>query len=99
MPTSYGKKGETWKELEVQLQALRLVLLAENGKSFLDFFDELIEQREFGLALHAVCDFLLEPDSIRVSQSILNQIERLHAAMGINDCCVEEIRRLADDSF
>jgi hypothetical protein len=98
MPTSYGKRGETLKDLEVQLQALRPLLLAENGKSFLAFFDEFIEQREFGPALHAVCDFLFESESIRGTQSILDQIERLHAVMGIDDRCVEDIGRRANDS-
>jgi hypothetical protein len=80
------------KELQAQLQALRPVLLTEHGHSFLDLFDEFMQQREFGLALHAVCDFILDPDSPRVSKSILDQIQRLHAAMRIDDRCVEELQ-------
>jgi len=85
------------KELQSQLQALRSVLLIEGGRSFLDLFDEFMEHREFGLALHAVCDFILDPDSPRVSKPILDQIQLLHAAMRIDDNCVEELqtRKLA----
>jgi hypothetical protein len=65
---------------------------SQGGHSFLDLFDEFMQQREFGLALHAVCDFILEPDSPRVSRSILDQIQHLHAAMGIDDGCIEELQ-------
>lgn len=29
---------------------------------YLKFFDDFLEEGEFGLALHALCDYLLEPD-------------------------------------
>ena len=80
------------QQVEAQLQALRPVLLTKRNHSFLDFFDEFMQQREFGLALHAVCDCILEPDSPRVSRSILDQIQQLHAAMGIVDGCIEELQ-------
>jgi hypothetical protein len=81
----------TMRDLQEGLQALRPILLGERGHSFLDLFDEFVEQREFGLALHALCDFMLDPDSPRVSKSILDQIRRLHALMKIDDHCVEEL--------
>jgi len=80
------------KELQALLQSLRPVLLTERAHSFLDLFDQCIEQREFGLALHAVCDFILDPESPRVSKSILDQIQRLHATMRIDDHCVKELQ-------
>jgi hypothetical protein len=79
-------------ELQAQLQVLRPVLLTEKARSFLDLFDEFMEQREFGLALHVVCDFFLDPNSPRVSGSIIDQIQRLHAVMRIDDRCVEELQ-------
>ena len=82
----------TMQQLDAQLQALRPLLLTERGRSFLDLFDEFMGQREFGLALHTVCDFILDPDSPRVSKAILDQIQRLHAAMEIDDRCVEELQ-------
>jgi hypothetical protein len=47
------------KELQVQLQSLRPVLLAGPDRSFPNLFDEFVPQREFELALHVVCDFIL----------------------------------------
>jgi hypothetical protein len=79
------------KELQERLQVLRPLLLGERGRSFLDLFDEFMQHHEFGLALHAICDFILDPDSPRVSKSILDQIQRLHALMKIDDHCLEEL--------
>lgn len=79
-------------EIHAQLQSLRSVLLSELNHSFLDLFDEFMQQREFGLALHAVCDYILQPDSPRVSESIVEQIRRLHIAMKIDDHCAEEVQ-------
>jgi hypothetical protein len=84
----------TMKELEGRLQDLRPVLLTERDNSFLDLFDEFMQQREFELALHAVCDFILDPDSPPVSRAILDQIQRLHILMRIDDHCVEKLQRL-----
>ena len=80
------------KELQAQLQSLRPVLLTERGHSYLEIFDEFVQQHELGLALHAVCDFILDPDSPQVDESTVDQIQRLHAAMKIDDRCVEELR-------
>ena len=80
------------EELQAQLQSLRPMLVTERGHSFLDLFDEFMQQHEFGLALHAVCDYILQPDSPRVSKRTVDQIHRLHAAMKIEDQCVEELQ-------
>jgi hypothetical protein len=80
------------EELQAQLQSLRPILVTESGHSFLDLFDEFMQQHELGLALHAVCDYILRPDSPRVSQSSVDQIHLLHAAMKIEDQCVEELQ-------
>lgn len=80
-------------ELQVQLQSLRPVLLAESDRSFLNLFDEFVQQHEFELALHVVCDFILDSDSPRVSKSILDRIRELHAAMKVHDGCVRMLQR------
>ena len=84
--------AKAWKELEMQLLALRPLLLTESDRSSLKFFDELLEQREYGLALDTVCDFLLESNSLPVSQSVLDKIQRLEAAMQIDESRLEELR-------
>jgi len=80
------------QELQARLQLLRPVLLSEGGKSFLDLFDQFLEHREYGLALHVVCDYMLAPHSPTVSQSSLDQIEHLHTSMKIDDHCVQELK-------
>jgi hypothetical protein len=79
------------REVQAQLQSLRPLLLTERGQSLLDFFDEYVEQREFELALHIVCDFLLETNSPQVNKSTIDKIQHLHAAMKIDDGCVEKL--------
>ena len=80
------------QELRAQLQSLRSVLLTERDHAFLDLFDEFMQQHEFGLALHAVCNFILDPNFPRVNKSTVDQIQRLHTAMKIDDRCVEELQ-------
>jgi hypothetical protein len=58
----------TSKGVAAQLQSLRPILLTEHGHSFLDLFDEFMREQEFELALHVVCDYILEPDSLTVSK-------------------------------
>ena len=82
-------------ELQGKLQALRPVLLTARGQPFLDIFDEFMEHREFDLALHAVCDFILDSDSPKVSASIIDQVRGLHEMMSINDSCVDQLHKLS----
>ena len=68
------------------------MLLTGRDHSFLDLFDEFMQQHEFGLALHVVCDFILDPDSPPANKSTVDQIQGLHIAMKIDDRCVEELQ-------
>jgi hypothetical protein len=79
------------------LQSLRPILLTEHGHSFLDLFDEFMREQEFGLALHVVCDYILEPNSPTVTNATVEQIRCLHTEMEIIDHCVEHLqnRKLA----
>jgi hypothetical protein len=81
------------EELRTHLRSLRPLLLNEPGCSFLDLFDEFLQEHEFGLALHVVCDFILQPDSPKVSKATVDQIQRLHTEMEIDDRCVEELQK------
>jgi hypothetical protein len=83
----------TANDLQDQLESLRPELLVDRGRPFLDLFDEFMRQREFGLALHAVCDFILDQDSPRVNKSSIDLVQRLHTAMKINDGCVLEMQQ------
>ena len=83
------------KKLQAQLKNLRSVLVTERSEAFRDLFDEFLKHYEFELALHALCDFVLESDSPPVTTTILEQIQHLHATMKINDSCVEQLRKKA----
>ena len=87
----------TSKGVAAQLQSLRPMLLTEHGHSFLDLFDEFMREQEFELALHVVCDYILEPNFLIVSNATVEQILRLHTEMEIVDDCVEDLqnRKLA----
>lgn len=80
------------KVLPAQLQALRHVLLTDGGRGFLEFFDDFAERHELGLALYMVYDLVLDPNSPRVDQSIVDPVQRLHTAMKIDDSCVEDLQ-------
>jgi hypothetical protein len=80
------------KQMQGQLQNLRSVLVTERSRAFLDLFDEFLEHHEFELALHTLCDFVLESDSPPVAATIVDQIQLLHSGMKINDSCVEQLR-------
>jgi hypothetical protein len=84
----------TSKGVAAQLQSLRPILLTEHGHSFLDLFDEFMREQEFELALHVVCDYILEPNTLTVSNATVEEIRRLHTEMRIVDDCVEDLQNL-----
>jgi hypothetical protein len=89
----FAMKEDVEREMRTQLQSLRPLLLAEGGHFFLDLFDDLMQEGEFGVALDVLCDFLLQPDLPNVTKTTVDQIQRLHAAMKIDDQCVEELQK------
>ena len=82
----------TSKEVAAQLQSLRPTLLTEHGHSFLDLFDEFMREQELELALHVMCDYILEANSLTVSIATVEQVRRLHTEMEIVDDCVEDLQ-------
>jgi hypothetical protein len=82
----------TSKEVAAQLQSLRPILLTEHGHSFLDLFDEFMREQELELALHVMCDYILEANSLTVSNATVEQVRRLHTEMEIVDDCVEDLQ-------
>jgi hypothetical protein len=85
-------KQQVAEKLRSQLHSLRPVLLTDSDHTFLDLFDQFIQQCEFGLALNVVCDYILQPDSPMVSKLVIDQIDRLRAAMEMDDLLVKELR-------
>jgi hypothetical protein len=81
-----------FENLRERLRDLRPVLLRNPcSQSYLEFFDEWVREYEFDLALHAVCDYLLEQNTVPENITI-EQISSLHEAMDIQDECVNRLR-------
>lgn len=55
------------------------------------YFLETIDANEFELALHAVCDFVLESTTQQLRTSDLDRIRLAHEKMSIADDCVERL--------
>ena len=64
-------------------------LISDAGR--LKYFEESLAANELEVALHALCDFLLEPRTPAVSCAALRQIESLHTLMEIEDDCIKKL--------
>jgi hypothetical protein len=81
------------EEMNTELAPLRSVLATGQAEAKLALFDELVEQHEWEIALHVVCDYLLEPTARISLEAIIEQIRTLHEKMGLHDTCVADLQR------
>ena len=81
---------ERWADLRRSLLALRPLLVKDLETQ--RFFDELLEANEYGVALYAICDYLLEQPVLSVSLEEILRIEDLHRKMQLRDECSAELR-------
>jgi hypothetical protein len=81
---------EQWAAAERSLLQLRpLFAMNEAQSCYRDWFDELLEHREFEVALHRLVDFLLEPSTPGIGPFEVEQIGNLHRSMELTDnCCL-----------
>lgn len=81
------------EELRAKLRELRQVLAeASDGEGYLMLFDEFVRECEFDLALHSVCDYLLEPGTPAVEIETIDRIQALHVNLEVRDDCVKRLR-------
>ena len=71
---------------------LELQDFLEGGSQARRNFDELLDVDEFECALHALCDYLLEPMAPRAGELAIEKIANAHQAMGLKDNCVERLK-------
>ena len=77
---------EHYADLTKQLQSLRrLFSLNESLSSFRAYFDEELDANEFEIALSALCDFLLEPETPGIALAELERIDAAFRAMNLSD--------------
>jgi hypothetical protein len=79
-------------EMRARLAPLRPVFVASGDAKRVAFFDELLEQHEFEVALHVICDYLLEAKTPAASVEVIRVIAELHEVMEIEDGCVRDLR-------
>jgi hypothetical protein len=63
------------------------------GASYRGYFEETLDANELEIALHALCNFLLETKTRPVAESVIVQIQALHGAMGLEDECVSRLKQ------
>jgi hypothetical protein len=85
--------GGALSEVQQRLQTLRPLLQTQTPPHYLRLFDEFIREHEFGLALHSLCDSLLDPNSPTPDESTLAQIKELHQLMKIQDNCLKKLQQ------
>jgi len=81
----------SWYELKAQLQELKEGLPEGVDLKRPQLFDEFLREHEFELALHVLCDYLLEPTTQPAAPTVVKLIEKLHASMQIVDNCVADL--------
>ncbi len=91
-------RGLHYVALKTRLELLRTVFSAGiKTEVYSSLFDQFLSNREFGLALEVLCDFLLEPDVRPVSETELNEIASLHALMEVEDQCFLRLGKKRQD--
>ena len=87
---------DRYRQLAAEVSELRPNIVGrENASGYLALFDEFVRECELGLALHAVCDYLLESGSPRPEARVIERVHTLHRSMGIEGDCVDRLRQRA----
>jgi hypothetical protein len=91
MPTN-DRGFDRYRELAARVGELRPNLIGyENAIGYLAIFDEFVRECERGLAVHTVCDYLLEPGTPRPETTVIERIQELHLSMKLDDDCVHRL--------
>jgi hypothetical protein len=84
------------QELRISVAKLRPILEGPEQQGYLLLFDEFLDEHEFGLALHCVCDYLLEPQAPAPHPATVERIALLHSVMQIEDECLKSLHQKAE---
>ena len=83
-----------WAKLNIRLLALSGAFgESAEGKNSRESFEEFLEANEYEIALHILCDFLLEHEPVVLTEGLLNEISELHTMMKLDDNRGEAMRR------
>lgn len=82
-----------FRELKAKLEERRPLLTGTVAAAgYLEFFDEFLREQEFDLALHMVCDFVIDESVRQIDSAAVELIHAIHQSMAIQDDCVERIK-------
>jgi hypothetical protein len=95
MKQEMENQGGMPTDMQQILASLRDIVPIEWNPNAIPHFDESIREHEWEVALHVVCDYLLEAATPPAQLVVIEQILILHRAMGIEDTCVADLRRKA----
>ena len=86
--------NQCFREEELKRKFVRLKAILPTGRdgNSSKIVDEFVREHEWELALHVVCDYLLEPTTQVVPAAAVQEIQSLHEALGIEDNCVADLR-------
>ena len=84
-------KAKRNKELKDRLRGLKPLFATGTGPEYAHVFDEFVDHDEFDLALHVICDFLLEPTTAPPQLEDLREIDALHQMMDVIDDCMKRL--------
>jgi len=76
------------QNLTDKFHPLRAALAKQEDLGDLELFDTLVDNYEFELALHFLCDYLLEQQGCGTDIDTIERIAVLHSEMEIQDNCV-----------
>jgi hypothetical protein len=85
------EKAKRNKELKNRLRNLKPLLASGTEPAYERAFNEFVDHDEFDLALHALCDFLLEPNTAPPQLEDLREIDALHQMMDVTDDCMKRL--------
>ena len=86
MPFNFQDRKSHYAVLRARLEALRPIFPSGGrGETCCALFDEFLENREFGLALDVLCDFLLDPETRPATETELKEIAALRVLMDVDD--------------
>ena len=89
MPDDVTPVEEIWE----RVKKLRPVLSGgQNAGGYLNLFDEFVRECELDLALHCVCDYLLERATPKLDRTTAEEVCSIHLAMELQDDCTERLR-------
>ena len=81
------------RDVQTALLKLSDLLSSDNTVSYKALFEEFMDEHEFGLALHVICDYLAAEGVGAINSHSLALVDCLHRDMHIEDDCIFHIEK------